>query len=75
MIEPNPNNGTFTIKLNYVTTRTSFELYDQNGVKICQDKIVSIEQVVNAAIPAGTYILRILEDNRVTSSREMSVVH
>ncbi|MGZ3883839.1 MAG: T9SS type A sorting domain-containing protein [Bacteroidia bacterium] len=75
MIYPNPNNGTFIIKLNYVTTKTTIEICDKNGTVIHHDKITSIEHAVKKGLAKGVYDLRILEDNRPVNSQELHIDH
>jgi hypothetical protein len=73
MIHPNPNNGSFTITLNYVTTKTTVEICDKNGEKMYQGNITSIEQTLDLELPKGAYSLRVFEDNLPVGIRELII--
>ena len=67
-IYPNPSNGQFTI--NSETVVESIELYDMLGRKVFTDTPKAQTMQINARLPQGMYLYRVvLQDNSVSSGK------
>lgn len=73
-IYPNPSNGIFTIDMQAKSNSVAYRIYSLDGKMIANQKINSngskINQTVNIShLPAGTYIIKIVDGNNVNSSK------
>jgi hypothetical protein len=65
-IYPNPNSGEFTIHISSASENTEIEICNSLGALIYGSKISEVSTpVILDAIPAGIYIIKIVENNRV----------
>ena len=75
---PNPANGMTTILLNGVTTDMTIELIDLTGRTLKSMKIAggSTQILVNTgAMSNGSYLYRLVNNNKVMDTRIMQVIH
>jgi hypothetical protein len=71
-VYPNPNSGTFTIKLTDISSKHRITLYNQLGEKIKEIRVVSELTIVNVSdMPTGIYIVQITDQNNIVDVQKV----
>lgn len=71
-VYPNPNSGTFTIKLTDISSKHRITLYNQLGEKIKEIRVVSELTIVNVSdMPTGIYIIQITDQNNIVEVQKV----
>ena len=68
-IFPNPNNGTFTVRVSDLVTDGQLTIVSLDGRRVFDQAITSSEMDVRLDIAAGTYMVTVTSNGRVTTQK------
>jgi len=65
--------GTISISLNYVTDKTRYGIYSNKDQKILEEKIQTTEVKINNKLPAGTYYVKVFENDIINCIQKIII--